>query len=128
MGYASWTSDKEARAHEDDPTFIEQKQLQWPEPIILRFNKKEYRVYLIVEDGPNPYPKFEGPFSYEDASNYTEVIAALPTHINPNWHAGEPNVIKHYYNQLIDPIEKYFNISKTPKRNIVFSFTREIEL
>jgi hypothetical protein len=121
MGYASWTSDAETRAHQDDPTFIEYKQLQWPEPIILRFNKKEWRVYLIVEDGPNPIAKPDGPFSCEDASNYTEVEIALPSHFKPTWSDGQKA-----YNLFLDKIEKYYKICRLPKRNVEFSFNREV--
>jgi len=112
MGYASWTS-----ANDDDGENSLQNNKQWPEPVILRFNKKEYRVFLIVEDGPNPYPKIEGPFPYEHASDYTEVEIALP--------------LKHYLPDpseqklLLDRLEQFYSTYKMAQRIIDFSFTNE---
>jgi len=41
MGYASWTSN-----YDCDSAFEE---IQWNEPVILRYNKREFRVYIKVD-------------------------------------------------------------------------------
>lgn len=112
MCYASWTS---VVVDDENNSFANK---QWPEPVILRFNKKEYKVFLVVEDGPNPYPKFDGPHPYEDASNYTEVEIALP--------------LKHYLpdpsqqEALLDRLQQFYMTYKmAQQRNIDFSFTDE---
>jgi hypothetical protein len=45
MGYASWTSNY----NPDEDSFEDEK--QWPEPVTLRFNGKEYKVFLVVKNG-----------------------------------------------------------------------------
>jgi hypothetical protein len=112
-GYASWNSIV------DNENSLQNS--QWPEPVILRFNKKEYKIFLIVEeelDGtPNPYPKIEGPFPYEDAFNYTEVEIALP--------------VKHLYTNptqqelLLEGLHQSYKVHTMAPRNIEFSFVNE---
>jgi hypothetical protein len=70
MGYASWTE-----GVNDDNSFTDE---QWEEPLIVRHNGQEKRVYIIVNKGSNEPIKVEfeeGP-SYN--GTYTEVEVALP--------------------------------------------------
>ena len=42
MGYASWTA-------QDNPANSDPfEDIQWPEPVIIRFDEKEYRIFLVV--------------------------------------------------------------------------------
>ena len=50
--------------------------IQWSEPLILRFNGQEYRIFVDV-DYNNIKARIEGPFS-SDAIDYIKVCATLP--------------------------------------------------
>ena len=70
MGYAAWTE-----GIDDDNSFTDE---QWEEPLIVRRNGKENRVFIEVNKGSSEPIKVEfedGP-SYDDT--YTEVEVALP--------------------------------------------------
>ena len=87
-----------------------------PEPVILRFNGKEYKVFLIVKND-NPFTSIDGPFTpVNNIGTDTEVEAALPliNHWNNN------------YSTLLDNLEKYYKIFKLFKRNTDFSFTKGV--
>jgi len=70
MGYASWTE-----GVNDDNSFTDE---QWEEPLIVRHNRQEKRVYITVNKGSNEPIKIE----FEEGSPYdatfTEVEVALP--------------------------------------------------
>ena len=70
-GYASWieyNSDISTGLHD----------IQWTEPLILRFNGQKYKVFLKVDrDIGNVYVDIKGP-SRSDAIDYIEVCATLP--------------------------------------------------
>jgi hypothetical protein len=70
MGYASWTE-----GVNDDNSFTDG---QWKEPLIVRHNRQEKRVYITVNKGSNEPIKIE----FEEGSPYdatfTEVEVALP--------------------------------------------------
>ena len=70
MGYASWTE-----GVNDDNSFTDE---QWEEPLIVKHNGQENRVYITVNKGSNEPIKveFEEGSSYTDT--YTEVEVALP--------------------------------------------------
>jgi hypothetical protein len=70
MGYATWTE-----GVNDDNSFTDE---QWEEPLIVKHNGQENRVYIIVNKGSNEPIKveFEEGSSYSDT--YTEVEVALP--------------------------------------------------
>ncbi|HEU4443169.1 MAG TPA: hypothetical protein VFR94_00685 [Nitrososphaeraceae archaeon] len=108
MGYASWTG------HNDNPkdSFEEE---QWKEPVILRFNRKEYKVFLIVNND-NPLTRKEGPIITGIGSD-TEVEVALPLTAS-YWDTA--------HSSFLDDLERYYKTFKLPKRNLNFSFTREV--
>ena len=109
MGYASWTG------HNDNPkdSFEEE---QWEEPVILRFNGKEDRVFLFVNND-NPLTRKDGPTSAEDIDTDTEVEVALPLTASYLYTAQS---------SLLGDLERYYKTFKLVKRNIDFSFTREV--
>jgi hypothetical protein len=54
MGYASWTEDVN-----DDNSFTDK---QWEEPLIVKHNGEENRVYITVNKGSNEPIKVEFDF------------------------------------------------------------------
>lgn len=108
MGYASWTG------HNDNPrdSFEEE---QWEEPVIVRFNRKEYKVFLIVNND-NPLTRKEGP-AFPEIGTDTEVEVTLPLTAS-HWDTG--------HSSLLDNLERYYNTFKLVKRNVDFSFTKEV--
>jgi hypothetical protein len=108
MGYASGTG------HNDNPknSFEEE---QWEEPVILRFNGKEYKVFLIVNNA-NPLTRKEGPTASEVGAD-TDVEVALPLTASYGDTA---------HSSLLVNLERYYKTFKLVKRNINFSFTREV--
>lgn len=118
MGYASWTGHdiEPTAADNNDNAFYEDK--QWQEPVILRFDGKQYKVYLDVKNKTTPIPRIEGPIKY-DAPDFTEVEVALPL-LCSNWKLGST------HNTLLIELEKYHKTFKAIKRNVDFSFTKEI--
>ena len=58
MGYASWTS-----GDNPDEWF---QDIQWLEPVTLRFNMQEHRVFVQVDrESSEITPIFEGPIQYD---------------------------------------------------------------
>jgi hypothetical protein len=108
MGYASWTG------HNDNPKDSFEDE-QWEEPVILRFNGKEYKVFLIVNND-NPLTRKEGPTTV-DIGTDTEVEVALPLTAS-YWDIA--------HSSLLDNLEEYYRTFKLVKRNVNFSFTREV--
>ena len=109
MGYASWAG------HNDNPKDSFEDE-QWEEPVILRFNGKEYMVFLVVNND-NPLTRKEGPTSAEDIDTDTEVEIALPL-IASYWNIAQSS--------LLDNLERYYKTFKLVKRNVDFTFTREV--
>lgn len=71
MGYASWYE-------RNIDTHTGLQDIQWPEPLILRFNGQEYKAFIKVDkDVGDVYTDFKGP-SKSDAVDYIEVCATLP--------------------------------------------------
>lgn len=108
MGYASWTG------HNDNPKDSFEGE-QWEEPIILRFNKKEYKVFLIVNND-NLLTRRQGPTT-ADIGTDTEVEVTLPLTAS-YWDIG--------HSSLLDNLERYYKTFKLVKRNIDFSFAKEV--
>jgi hypothetical protein len=70
MGYASWTSNY------DPELSLEEK--QWQEPLILRFNDKQIKAFMIVDiDNQTYYADIKPPTKF-DAPDFSEVEIALP--------------------------------------------------
>lgn len=107
MGYAAWTE-----GIDDENSFTDE---QWDEPLIVRRNGKETRVFILVNKGSNEpiKVKFEdGQSSYNDT--YTEVNVALPSLI------FEDNAL------ITDQLERYFKSYKIGKSKVDLSFESEI--
>jgi hypothetical protein len=116
MGYASWAG----HDYKPEDSFEDK---QWEEPVILRFNCKEYKIFLVVNND-NPLTKIVGPTTLPTALGIgadTEVEVALPLTAT-YWirHCGSLSSL------LLDNLEWYYKTFKLVKRNISFSFTREV--
>ena len=112
-GYASWieyNSDASTGLHD----------IQWTEPLILRFKGQEYRVFIKVDkDIGNAYADIKGPYS-SDALNYIEVCSTLP--ISTELLTGG------YYISLRPVLQNYylrFRASKTKYTTFNYEFTDE---
>ena len=104
MGYAAWTE-----GIDDDNSFTDE---QWEEPLIVRRNGKETRVFIVVNKGSSEPIKVEfedGP-SYDDT--YTEVEVAMP--------------LRYWNESLTHQLEEYYKKYKIGKSKIEFSFDAEI--
>lgn len=112
MGYALWTANDNPEDTDSDP--FEDK--QWPEPIILRFAGKEYRIFLVVSGDRLLTQGWDKPVPSESIGTDIEVEAALPL-VYP-W--------TYDYHILIKRLEDYYRIFKLIKRNVDFSFRAEI--
>jgi hypothetical protein len=87
---------------------------QWPEPLILRFNGQEYKVFLVVDNNISVGTKIEGPKS-SHAIDYTEICATLPV-------TKSQCLDSTYYNgclqlPLLDDLEQYLKTFRLGKRN-----------
>lgn len=111
MGYASCTGND---SPEDNDSFEDK---QWPEPVILRFDGKEYRVFLII-NGDKTSTQIDGPAVINNIGTDTEVEVALPL-VNC-WAAENQNSL------LLGKLERYYKTFKLIKRNIDFSFNIEV--
>jgi hypothetical protein len=109
MGYASWTSNDNLENSFDDR--------QWEEPLILRFNGKEVRVFLKVDrDTWTTWCDIQKPTSF-DAPDFTEAEVALPV---PDYY---DNRIEGGHRVLFDKLEKYYRAYKVAKKSRTsFSF------
>jgi hypothetical protein len=100
MGYASWIE-----GVNDDNSFTDK---QWEEPLILRHNGQEKRVYITVNKGSNEPIKVE----FEEGSSYNathaEVEVALP--------------IDRLFEDRVRELEHYYKIYKIGKSRTEFSF------
>jgi hypothetical protein len=110
MGYASWT----ARDSPADSDPFEDK--QWPEPIIIRSNGKEYRIFLVVSGDRVLTQGWDKAIPFEGIGTDTEVEAALPL-IYP-WDSD--------YVILLKKLKRYYLTFKLIKRNVDFSFSTEV--
>jgi hypothetical protein len=105
MGYASWIG------HNDNPKDSFEDE-QWQQPVILRFNRKEYKVFLIVNND-NPLTRKEGPTTANIGTD-TEVEVTLPL-------TGDI-----VYSSLLDNLEMYYKTFKLVRRDVDFSFSRKV--
>jgi hypothetical protein len=112
MGYASWMNINGYSTMEDS---FEDK--QWDEPVILRFNRKEFRAFIVVVNGDiKPTRIEESAIITKDIGTDTEVEVALP--LSDYWNTN--------YNALLDRLERYHKTWKLVKRNTEFSFSKEV--
>jgi hypothetical protein len=115
MGYASLTSGDNAQDSFEDR--------QWEEPIILRFNGKDVRVFLRVDrDNWAVWCDIQEPTLF-NAPNFTEVEIALPV---PE-HGNQPGFLNGGHNALLHKLEHYYKIYKIAKKSRTsFSFCKEV--
>jgi hypothetical protein len=112
MGYALWMNINDYSIQEDS---FEDK--QWDEPVILRFNRKEYRAFLVVVNGDIKSTRIEEAATItKNIGTDTEVEVALP--LSAYWNTN--------YNALLNCLERYHRIWKLVKRNTEFSFAKEV--
>jgi hypothetical protein len=112
MGYASWMNINGYSTQEDS---FEDK--QWDEPVILRFNRKEYRAFIVVTNGDIKPTRIEGPATItKNIGTDTEVEVALP--LPASWNND--------YKALLNHLERYHRIWKLVKRNTEICFAREV--
>ena len=112
MGYALWTNDFNRES-------LTVNTKQWPEPIILRYNGQERKVFLEVDWDNQAYgPKYEQPREY-DAPDFTEVQVTLPLDyiLKINCDHGKQ--------WISDEIKGYFNRNRIGNTNTEFSFSAE---
>ena len=110
MGYASWTAND--NPENSDP--FEDK--QWPEPIILRFASKEYRIFLVVSGDRILTQGWDKSVPLESIGTDIEVEAALPL--------VYPWTYDHHI--LLKKLKDYYRNFKLIKRNVDFSFSAEV--
>jgi hypothetical protein len=111
MGYASWSGNDKT---EDNDSF---ENKQWKEPVILRFDGKEYKVFLIVS-GDKILTQIDGPATIDNIHTDTEVEIALPL-VN-FWAADNQNSL------LLNKLERYYKNFRLIKRNVDFSFSVKV--
>ena len=100
MGYASWTE-----GINDDNSFTDK---QWEEPLIVKHNGEENRVYITVNKGSNEPIKVEFEEGPSYSASYTEVEVALP--------------IGQSIEDIVSKLEQYYKIYKIGKSRTDFSF------
>jgi hypothetical protein len=112
MGYASWTSNSSSNDNPsaEEDSFIDK---QWEQPVILRFNGQESKVFIIVDiDNHTIFSDIKRP-TESDAPDFTEVEITLP--LSTQWN-------KQHEALLLDRLEKYYKIYKLAKSKTDFSF------
>jgi len=121
MGYASWVEDccdtTTAGQGDNDKSgaddYFDSGTKQWPEPLILRFNGQEYKIFLVVDSNISVGTRIEGPTS-SSATSYTEVCVTLPVTksqcLNSTYYNGSLQL------PLLDDLEQYFKTFRVGKR------------
>lgn len=104
MGYATWNS-----SNNDPNSFIDK---QWEQPLILRFNGWERKVFIVVEN-QQPRAHIEKPTKF-DAPDYTEIEVVLP--LSAYWEDD--------HELLLNELERIYKQSKIAKSKIEFSFIK----
>ena len=100
MGYASWTEDVN-----NNNSFTDK---QWEEPLIVKHNGEENRVYITVNKGSNEPIKVEFEEGPSYSASYTEVEVALP--------------VGQSIEDIVSKLEQYYKIYKIGKSRTDFSF------
>jgi len=121
MGYASWTSN-------DNPELsFEDK--QWLEPLILRFDDKQIKAFIVVDiDNQTYYADIKPPTKF-DAPDFSEVEIALPidcghTVTSYNYNTRQNDTIAEEQ-MLLNKLEKYYKKYKIMKIQTDFSLRIE---
>ena len=116
MGYASMTQIIDNVGGGGD-SFEDNNNKQWEHPLILRFNGKEYRVFIRVDEfSEDPIRSdIKGPFECLIPEGCIESEVTLPRRVIPNeW--GE------YLNNLYLKLFEYYKRYKIAKSRIHFEF------
>ena len=100
MGYAAWTE-----GIDDDNSFTDE---QWEEPLIVRHNGKETRVFIVVNKGSSEPIKVEFEDGPSSNDTYTEVEVAMP--------------LSYWNESLTHQLEEYYRRYKIGKSKIEFRF------
>ena len=100
MGYASWTEDVN-----DDNSFTDK---QWEEPLIVKHNGEENRVYITVNKGSNKPIKIEFEEGPSHSATHTEVEVALS--------------VDGFIEDTVRKLEQYYKSYKIGKSRTDFSF------
>ena len=118
MGYASWTEDYD----KDRKYSVIGADKQWHEPVIIKHNGTEKRIYLHVEwDRQDYWPTISYGTEY-DTSRFTEVMITLPIDsILKKLGRGKNEGISY----ILSDLKNYFYRNKIGKSNTEFTF--EIE-
>jgi hypothetical protein len=114
MGYASWMN---INGYSTQGNSFEDK--QWDEPVILRFNRKEYRAFIVVVNGDIKPTRIERSATITegiDIGTDTEVEVALPLSVYWN----------NKYSALLNSLERYHRTWRLIKRNTEFDFAKEV--
>lgn len=95
-GYASWSE-------YNSETQTDSHDIQWLEPLVLRFNGQEYKAYIKADkDIGNVYADINGPYrSY--AIDYIEVCSTLPVNtglVNGSGYAPLKTILLRYYSSF----------------------------
>ena len=118
MGYASWVEGccditTVGQGDDADDDYFYSGIKQWPEPLILRFNGQEYKIFLVVDSNISVGTRIEGPTS-SSAIDYTEVCATLPVTklqcLNSTKYNGSIQL------PILDDLEQYFKTFRLGKR------------
>jgi hypothetical protein len=112
MGYALWTNNFNRES-------LIANSKQWPEPIILRYNGQERKVFLEVDWDNQAYGPEYGPTREYNAPDFTEVQVTLPLDYILKTKSA------HGKQWILDDIRGYFNRNKIGNTNTEFSFSAE---
>jgi hypothetical protein len=111
MGYASWTESGDNYYNFDsDPDSDNFVDKQWREPLILRFNGQEYKIFIKVDMNISIEADIVGPAN-SNAVDYTEVCATLPVSV-PRCEGADYGEAP-----LVDNLREYYNSFKFGKSN-----------
>jgi hypothetical protein len=115
MGYASLI-------YLSEPDPIEGENKQWSEPVILRYNGQERKVFIHVDmDTVRYWSEITEPTYYE-AFDFTEQEIALPI---PAWRCKRQLDKGHLRGSIIDDLEEYYLDYKLAKSGVDFNFSKE---
>ena len=117
MGYASWINLTESDSIEE-----EEKEKQWPEPVILRYNGQERKAFIIVDMDIGQYwSEVTEPTDYK-AYDFTEQEIALPI---PAWRCERYLNEPYLQGSIIDNLEEYYFDYTLAKSGVDFRFSKE---
>jgi hypothetical protein len=112
MGYALWTNGYNRETHIANTK-------QWSEPIVLRYNGQEHKVFLSVDWDNQAYGSvFETPIRCKGL-DFTEVLVTIPIDYILKINSD------HSMQWILGEVKGYFNRNKIGNTIIDFSFSAE---